>query len=209
MSTKKEPETALILLPEPPESPPPPPRQRDAGPVITTLRILGGALIDAPCYREHRQARNWMAKIQPNAEAPGGWERSFAKNGRGDAMLYIVSDVFPGDVLEFGADYTTSVGRKYPERKYTLVVERTETALKVVVFDDPVDAWTARDYIRTAREPVAPPPPVVPVTDTIKELKELSRRLDALLDDPHPGLSTWASFLKKVCKEIGEVGERA
>ena len=122
-------------------APPPPP----PGPVIMTLQVLGGALTQVPCYESHFRGRNWMAKIQPNAHAVGGWDREFAKTGRGKEMLYLVSDLFPGNVIEFGADYYTSFDKKKPFRKYCIVLDRTEEALKVSVFDTPLDAWNARE----------------------------------------------------------------
>lgn len=38
----------------------------------------------------------------------------------------------------------------------------------------------------------------------IEELKELNRKLGMLLDDPHPGLMTWRSFLHEYLSEMSK-----
>ncbi len=37
---------------------------------------------------------------------------------------------------------------------------------------------------------------------TIKELKELNRRLTALLDDPQPGLASWCVLLGRTMTDL-------
>ena len=39
------------------------------------------------------------------------------------------------------------------------------------------------------------------------EMYELCRRLKALLDDPHPGLSTWQDFFQDVCRKLAKIPE--
>lgn len=41
-------------------------------------------------------------------------------------------------------------------------------------------------------------------TPNIDELRRLACQLKALLDDPHPGLSTWNECLLKTIHSIGE-----
>lgn len=38
---------------------------------------------------------------------------------------------------------------------------------------------------------------------SLDDLKESVRKLQALLDDPHPGLATWNVMLMDRCREIG------
>ena len=38
---------------------------------------------------------------------------------------------------------------------------------------------------------------------SLKELKDLNRRLTSLLDDPQPGLFTWCESFSDVCYQIG------
>lgn len=114
---------------------------------VRSFQVVGGALVDAPVYETHRRGRNWMAKIQPNADAPGGWDRSFARTGRGEDMKYIIADIFSNDVLEFGADYVTSLGKKKALRSYAVVVSVTSDELRVVLFDRAIEAWQARDAV--------------------------------------------------------------
>jgi hypothetical protein len=109
------------------------------------MRIRGGALVEVPVYEEHARGRNWMAKIQPNAHAPGGWDRVFAKKARGKDLYYIVSDIFPGEVLEFAADYYTGFDAKRPLRRYFFVVSRDDDELTGVLFEEAHDAWDFRD----------------------------------------------------------------
>ncbi len=41
--------------------------------------------------------------------------------------------------------------------------------------------------------------------NNLDEMKELSRRLQALMEDPHPGLSGWNMFLKEVLDGIVKI----
>jgi hypothetical protein len=137
---------------------------------VLSLPIVGGALVDVPVFEKHSRGRNWMAKIQPNANAPGGWDRSFAPHGRGDDMKYLVSDVFVRDVLEFGADYVTSVGKKRMKRKYAVVVSVDSDYLDVILFDSPLEAWQESRV-------VSPPKATTPEVSEAEKLIALMTRL--------------------------------
>ena len=175
-----------------------------------TLTIMGGALVEAPCYEKHARGKNWMAKIHPNATAPGGWDRAFAPMARGKDLLYIVQDVFPGDVLEFAADYVTSLGKRHTQRVYACVMSRDEEALRIAKFASPVQAWQARElFTQRSAPPLADDITKTPPSKDppgIAELKDLNQRLQQLLADPHPGLTTWRELVKRVCHDIGEFG---
>lgn len=130
---------------------------------VKSMKIVGGALVDAPVYQKHKRGRNWMAKIRPNALVAGGWEREFMPQGPGD-MLYIVSRVFPGDVLEFGADYTTTLGKRTKSRKYAFVVSIDTLQIRVREFDNAMDAWSL-SMLATRTPPV-----VVEMVETLNSL---------------------------------------
>lgn len=120
--------------------------------------ILGGALAEAPCYEPHRRGRNWMAKIHPNADAPGGWERDFARTSRGKDTLYMTTDIFVGNLLEFGADYVTGQGKKVPLRQYAVVIDKDSDSLVLEVFDTALEAWTFRRDANMVAPTWVPPP---------------------------------------------------
>ena len=145
---------------------------------VLSFPIIGGALVEVPLYEKHKRGRNWMAKVQPNANAPGGWDREFAQTGRGEDMKYIVADVFPGNVLEFGADYVTSTGKKSANRKYAVVVTVNDKELSAVLFDKAIDAWQARDAI--ACLPVELKAPTVAPATKVEEAVAL---LESLSDE--------------------------
>lgn len=102
---------------------------------VQRYAIEGGALTTVPIWEDHRRGRNWMAVLKPNPTAPGGWDRRFAEKARGD-LFYIMSDVFLGDILEFGADYYTGMGKKNPRRTFGVVTSISQVAMEMVPFPD-------------------------------------------------------------------------
>lgn len=41
---------------------------------------------------------------------------------------------------------------------------------------------------------------------TLEELQDLIRRLQRLMDDPHPGLFTWNKAIMSLTRQIGDYG---
>lgn len=111
---------------------------------ILRLPIENGALTEVPVYEKHKRGRNWMAIIQPNPLAMGGWDRKWLTRARGKDYFYMVTDLFQGDVVEFGADYQTSMGRKDASRYYAVVAEVAPTHLDLLPFKTAKEAWTWR-----------------------------------------------------------------
>jgi hypothetical protein len=95
------------------------------------LRVVNGAVFSAPVYETHERGKNWFAVIDINPTMPGGLARDFVRTGRGEC-LYIVEQVTRFDAVEFGADYVTGAGRKYPKRWYGVVVEKQSELLRIV-----------------------------------------------------------------------------
>lgn len=66
-----------------------------------------------------------MAVIDVDATMPGGLSRRFMNRGRGEC-LYDIEQLTVFDPVEFGADYTTSVGNKKRLRWYGTVTAKTD-----------------------------------------------------------------------------------
>lgn len=92
--------------------------------------IEDGALIYVPIFEAHKRGKNWLAIIKADPQAPGGYARTFQPNGRG-RYYYLTGKLKPGDAIEFGADYISSGGRKTPNRWYGVVVNVSDTALRL------------------------------------------------------------------------------
>jgi mannose/cellobiose epimerase-like protein (N-acyl-D-glucosamine 2-epimerase family) len=71
-----------------------------------------------------------MAVIDVDKSQPSGLSRRFMNRGRGEC-LYDIEQVALFDAIEFGADYTTSLGRKQRSRWYGVVVAKTDGALNI------------------------------------------------------------------------------
>lgn len=99
-------------------------------PKVYQFLVANGALLEAPVFETHIRGQNWMALIDVDASSPGGLGRRFLNRGRGEC-LYDVEQVGLFDPVEFGADYTTSVGNKKRLRWYGVVVGKTEGALNI------------------------------------------------------------------------------
>lgn len=109
---------------------------------------LNNALLKAPVYETHYRGKNWLAVIDVDGAAPGGLSRKFLPYAKGDC-LYMIEQISLFDAVEFGADYTTSMGKTNPKRVYGVVVAFTESELVVRQYESGVDACVAA---RKARE---------------------------------------------------------
>jgi hypothetical protein len=167
--------------------------------VEVRLSIVGGALVvtQLPVYEKHYRGRNWMAKVRPDANSPGGWARSFATQARGDDLAYLVKDVFPNDVLEFGADYVTSTGKKCPKRVYALVMAVDTELMTVSLFTKPMEAWQARVVLGAS-------PSSTPLPTSQEEVNEAVLLLERLPTEAR--LSVLASFCRGCGRKEPEVG---
>ena len=94
-----------------------------------------GALTSAPVYEAHARGKNWMAVVSSDPTSPGGLDRDFLDKAKGKYYYMVKGMLAPGDIVEFGADYYSSGGKKHPCRKYAKVVEITEDTLTLDVYD--------------------------------------------------------------------------
>jgi len=92
------------------------------------LVCANGALLEAPVREEHARGSNWLAVIDIDGTMPGGLSRRWVDRAKG-ACLYLVEKLALFDAVEFGADYTTSVGTKRPKRWYGVIVAKTDDFL--------------------------------------------------------------------------------
>lgn len=103
---------------------------------------LDGGAIENPAYERHKRGRNWAAVLTgPNAAR---MERRFLA-ARGATVD--LTDVQPGQVLEFGGDYMTGRGRRIPDRRFYLILAKDG-------IDEVTVEWhgTAAQALRAARD---------------------------------------------------------
>jgi hypothetical protein len=109
-----------------------------------TLRCINGGLIDVPIHDPHHRAKNWAAVVDLDPARPGGIVRTWFNRGNGPAF-YILPDLLSvGHVVEFGADYVTSVGGRKPLRWFGVVTEITKEHVVIQPYEDIVDALMTR-----------------------------------------------------------------
>lgn len=90
------------------------------------LRVAHGSLLDNPLDPE-LGSHVWVATIWPDRQQPGGWGRLVwdrHPSGRGWTIHPLTH---LGDVIEFGADQTST-----SDRWYGFIIEAGETSLAVV-----------------------------------------------------------------------------
>ena len=122
-----------------------------AVPKEVRLSYLNGALLKAPVYEDHYRGSNWLAVIDVDGTCPGGLSRQFMPYGKGEC-LYLIEQIGLFSAVEFAADYTTSVGKKKPNRFYGVVIAITETELVVREFTSGADACVFAKKARTSPE---------------------------------------------------------
>ncbi|WP_062223281.1 hypothetical protein [Aureimonas sp. D3] len=121
-------------------------------PTLGEVLPLDGGAMENPAFVRHKRGRNWCAILSgPNAAR---MERTFLHTRGATVDL---SDVRPGQVIEFGGDYVTSGGNRHYDRRYFLVLATDGADEMTVERHD-----TAAQALRAARElakglPVIPP----------------------------------------------------
>ena len=118
------------------------------------MRVLNRGLVDIPIWNDNRRARNWCATVAADPGAPGGMQRKFWTQARGQAaeiFKYIIPEgLTTYDVVEFGADDVSYGGRRSPNRWYGVVLALDNTQLYVTPCDDAVTAFTTANELREA-----------------------------------------------------------
>lgn len=113
------------------------------------LTHLNGALLQVPVYEPHYRGTNYLAIIDVDGTAPGGLSRRFLQRGKGESF-YLIEQLSLFDAVEFGADYTTSVGAKKRLRCYGFVAAITEMEIVIRSFDSGATACVAAKIARTS-----------------------------------------------------------
>ena len=135
-------------------------------------RVQGGVLLDAPVTPQWGSAP-WVGVVWPDERMAGGWAREILAPGphrRGyvaaqwttgpDGRRHTTALLSPGDVIEFGADYTRRHGRRrtetVPVRWYGVVLAtHPERLVAWGPFPDQAQAWdVAQQAMATWREAV-------------------------------------------------------
>ncbi len=112
-----------------------------------TAVVLAGAVVSSPVYEEHRRGKNWLAKIEADPLMPGGVYRHWLPYARGE-FRYMVNTLRPGDPVEFGADYVTTLGRKHPKRWYGVVRSVTGDSIEIENVGTAVTALLRSEELR-------------------------------------------------------------
>jgi hypothetical protein len=94
------------------------------------MAVANGALLEVPAFEQHHRGTNWLAIIDVDGTSPSGLSRQFINRGRGECF-YLIEQVKLFDPIEFGADYTTSVGKRRQKRWYGVVTAKTDDFLIV------------------------------------------------------------------------------
>jgi len=106
-------------------------------------------MVEVPAYETHARGTNWLAKISPNPSAPGGLDRDFVERARGK-YYYMITDLKPGTPIEFGADYTSSGGKRHPSRWYGVVVRVGDDAIDLAPTEGADEAFALAEEIQAA-----------------------------------------------------------
>lgn len=122
---------------------------------VVYLTIAGGALLEAPIWETHHRGTNYLAIIEVNPTMPGGLGRQFINKGRGDC-LYIVEQVAVLDAVEFAADYTTGVGRRYRNRWHGVVTAKSDSQMALIPCPSGTKAVLLATQLRERRDAGAP-----------------------------------------------------
>lgn len=125
------------------------PAKKDVEQPVYRLPQLNGSLFKSPVWEDHYRGSNWLAVIDVDGSCPGGLSRRFMPRGKGES-LYLVEQLGLFDPVEFGADYTTSVGRKKPRRVYGIVIAITELEIVVRQHASGAEACVASRIARTS-----------------------------------------------------------
>lgn len=92
------------------------------------MTLANGALLEVPVFEKHHRGTNWMAIIDIDPTSPGGLSRQWLDRGKGECF-YLTEQVKLFDPVEFGADYTTSVGRRHRRRWFGVITAKTDDYL--------------------------------------------------------------------------------
>ena len=92
---------------------------------VLQVSVANNALLEVPIWEAHYRGSNWMAVINVDGSSPGGLSRKFLPKGKGDCF-YLIEQLQLFDPIEFGADYTTSVGTKKRDRWYGVIIAVTD-----------------------------------------------------------------------------------
>lgn len=117
--------------------------------MIWRIPQFNGSLLKSPVWEGHQRGTNWLAVIDVDGTCPGGLSRRFMPRGKGES-LYLIEQLALFDAVEFGADYTTSVGRKKPNRAYGFVAAITDLEVVVQQCESGSEACIAARIARTS-----------------------------------------------------------
>lgn len=152
-------------------------------PTRKSYKVFMGALQEVPIYEEHKRGKNWLSVVSPDPTQPGGLKRERVPYAHGD-YFYMVNGLRPGDVLEFGADYFTTGGKRIPRRLYAIVSAITDTELILDLFKSPQEAFEAKAAMEFNSAPAPEKTAVtidlskVPTEELIAELRTRGIHVD-------------------------------
>jgi hypothetical protein len=98
-------------------------------------------VVEPPVWEDHRRARNWLARIAPDPDVPGGFSREWCERGRG-RFKYSATSMLEGDTIEFGADRIWGSGDGRSRCRWVgEIVDVHDTHLAVRYFKTPKEMF--------------------------------------------------------------------
>jgi hypothetical protein len=101
----------------------------------------------AAVYEGHTRGKNWAARVKRDHGKPGGLDRAFLAPSKAPGACYNMDGLVPLDIVEYGADYYASGGKKHPARAYALVVAVNATSIRLAVYPKFEAATEARNVL--------------------------------------------------------------
>jgi hypothetical protein len=113
---------------------------------LFTSELVQGAMCSVPIYESHKRGTNWLAVIHIDPGQPNGLGRNFCRKAKGE-FYYFTDNLKVNDVVEFGADYTSSGGNKSHRRQYGLVKSIQSDKIEIELFDTHKEAFAAQKEV--------------------------------------------------------------
>lgn len=180
-------------------------------PEVLRFIVANGALLEAPVWERHHRGSNWLAVIDVDGTAPGGFSRRFINRGRG-ACLYLTEQLGLFDALEFAADYTTLAGNKQRDRWFGVVKAITEDFILVEKTGSGVLAVLRAKALRISAADRAAALRIERETllDRAAKLEEEAQQLETSKEEPKEAEAfPNPDFVAKTCVILGRYSPKA
>ena len=113
-----------------------------------TLEVMDNALLTVPVWYVHSRAKNWAAIVESEPSNAYGVHREFLPYGGGPFVYHLPMSVQRGTILEFAGDHKKLDGGVIPNRHIGIVTSRTDTRLKLRMYETISEALQAKARMR-------------------------------------------------------------